>query len=76
MGYFGRPRRFPFVGQQVVEVVLRICADTLEYIAQVFKGIHGQAFACGCYARQDCSRPTTVVTAQECPVATFMKSFS
>ncbi len=42
--------------------------DALEDITQVFKGINAQAFACSRYARQDCSRPTAIVTAQECPV--------
>jgi hypothetical protein len=30
---------------------MRICANALEDVAQVFKGINAQAFACGCHAR-------------------------
>jgi hypothetical protein len=40
------PESLSFVGQQVVKIVLRICADTLEHIAQIFKGIQAQAFVC------------------------------
>ena len=65
----GRPISIPFVGQQVIEVVLRIGADMLEDIAQVFKRVDPEAFARGRDARQDCGRAAAFVTAEKGPVA-------
>ena len=65
----GRPTGVPFVGQQVVQIVLRICADMLEDIAEIFKRIDPETFACGGDGCQDRGRAAAFVTAEKRPIA-------
>jgi|WetSurSiteA1Bulk_404760.scaffolds.fasta_scaffold28525_2 hypothetical protein len=68
MGCCGRPSSFPSVGQQVVEVVLRMGADTLEDVAQVFRGIHTETLArCG-DACQDGGGMSALIAAIKIPI--------
>lgn len=47
-----RPCRLPLVVQQILQVVLRMCADALKNVAQVFEWIDAETFARRCDARR------------------------